>query len=342
MRAFAVGAVLLFHGYCGAFPGAWIGVDMFFVLSGFLITSLLVSEIQMRGTIALGSFYLRRALRLTPAFAVMLCAVAVFEFLIKPAPASDAKWSLLMAATYMMNWNMALAWGNLGPLAHCWSLSVEEQFYLVWPVLLLVIPAAARLRATIWLLALVVGWKLWLVGQGVPYERVYAGFDTHSDSLLVGCCLAQLTVAPGRIHWLARRCVVPVLLLAGLALTLRDDRAFSLTAGILLSALCTAWIILASTLPGRLRNILTHAVPVYVGRISYGIYLWHAMLLHYATDLLPPALNILPALLAIPIAAVSFHAIEQPILRLRGRQRQSVGGGLPFGGLGFFTREREA
>jgi peptidoglycan/LPS O-acetylase OafA/YrhL len=327
MRALAISAVLLTHAYHRPLPGGWIGVDLFFLLSGYLITTLLLREIDTTGTIALARFYLRRSLRLMPALALVLGFVAVVEYLVKPAPDGDSGWSILMAGTYLMNWNKALGWGGEGVLGHTWSLSIEEQFYLVWPLVLLAIPGSARLRTTFVLLVAIIGWKWFLIGADASAERIYNGFDTHADSLLMGCCLAQLRIEGPTADRLSRLWLIPVALLGGFVMTMHYERVFSMTSGIVLVGISGAWLIVASARPGLLRRILSHQAPVFVGRISYGVYLWHGPMLFYFRNDFPPALAIVPVLFAMPLAAASYRWVERPILRLRDRRQSKDGSG---------------
>ncbi|MEO7786815.1 MAG: acyltransferase [Sphingomicrobium sp.] len=341
LRAVAIGAVMLFHAYPGLVHGGWVGVDIFFVLSGYLITSLLVNELDVSGTIRLGRFYLRRCYRLVPALALLLFVVAYVQFVVRGGSWAISGWPILMAATYLMNWNRAFGWGSVSPVGHTWSLAIEEQFYLLWPLLLRAMPAGKRLKLSLGLLAAAFVWRVAMVSAGASADRVLNGFDTHADSLLVGCVLAQVGVHGRFSAPLARLWPVPAVLLPMFALLLPYDSAFAATSGILLVALSTAWLIVAAAQRGTLQAMLSMPLLVGLGQISYGVYLWHDPLLIYFKQYLPPALAILPAIAAIPLAIASFRLVERPALRWRDR-RQSVGGGLPFGIFGFFARERDA
>ncbi len=188
MRAVAVTCVVAFHA-THWLPGGWAGVDVFFVLSGFLITSLLAQEIEASGSIDLGSFYLRRALRLVPALTVMLLASLAVAVLLPSRTLEDVR-AIGLAGTYLMNWNRAFALFPQAWLGHTWSLAMEEQFYLLWPAILLLIRARRPVTLISALVVLVTVWRLVLVLSGAPAERTYNGFDTHADGLLIGSALA--------------------------------------------------------------------------------------------------------------------------------------------------------
>ena len=197
-------------------PGGFLGVDIFFVLSGYLITDLLVAQHVRLGRLDLRGFWVRRARRLLPALAVILVAVTAAVAVIEPDQMSALRPMLAAAVSYSSNWYQAFhhvsyfaSFGPPPPLQHLWSLAIEEQFYLAWPLLLL---ALTRLRArwalvlTAWLgaLASAVAMALMYVPGGDP-SRVYYGTDTHATALLVGAALAltwplaKLTHAPRRV-----------------------------------------------------------------------------------------------------------------------------------------------
>ena len=319
LRAVAIGLVALFHAYPKQFHGGWIGVDIFFVLSGFLITGILTSELDRTATIALPRFYLRRFLRLAPALAVLLIVIAIIEFVILGHWRLGVAFPIVMAGTYLMNWNRAFHWGETGFLGHTWSLAIEEQFYFLWPLVLLWIPRRLRLSATLWLLLAAIGWRAFLWAMGADAARLYNGFDTHADSLLVGCALAQIAVGDRLANLLARLWYVPVALIAALTALLRYDSVAAILWGFPAVSLLAAWLIVASGRPGPLQRGLSLAVPVYLGQISYGIYLWHDPMLIYLRGFLPYWAAIVPVLVAVGIAAASWRWIEAPVNRLKDR-----------------------
>ncbi|RQX06450.1 acyltransferase family protein, partial [Micromonospora globispora] len=207
VRALAVAAVLAFHGGVAALPGGFLGVDAFFVLSGFLITSLLLAEHRDAGRIDLVAFWGRRVRRLLPALLLVLVVVLLVSRQLMPGTELGAlRWDALAALGYVANWRMAnrggdyfAATGSPSPLQHTWSLGIEEQFYLVWPLLLIVLLAwaARRRRLGVALLVILVG----AVGSALAaallfapdaVDRVYYGTDTRAVALLVGAALAVL------------------------------------------------------------------------------------------------------------------------------------------------------
>ncbi len=228
LRAVAVGVVVL-HNTTTLMPGGYVGVILFFVISGFLITSLLDREFSATGGIRLGAFYLRRALRLFPALAEALVLLVLLSW--RHAPADEIGKAVGLVAAYAWNWSWVFipapqVPGFWGPL---WSLSVEEQFYLVWPVallgLLVLTRTSRRAGALAWaVLALAVAgtaWRCWLWAYGASGSRVYVGTDTRGDALLLGAALALV---------MARR--------AGLRRAFAAAHAWLLPAGLLFLALC--------------------------------------------------------------------------------------------------------
>ena len=190
LRALAIIFVFLVHAWESAFPGGWAGVDIFFVLSGYLITTLLTNELSETGTIDYRNFYIRRVLRLWPAFAVFLLVV-VLEMSVR-APNIWSFGAVGLSAVYLMNWNRAFVWWSQHNLGHTWSLAMEEQFYLLWPALLVFIFSRRAICCVLAMIIAMVTWRCFLALDGADPERTYNGFDTHGDALLIGCLLALL------------------------------------------------------------------------------------------------------------------------------------------------------
>jgi peptidoglycan/LPS O-acetylase OafA/YrhL len=193
LRGLAILAVMLNN--ARYLPGGFLGVDIFFVLSGFLITALLLQEWQRTGTIRLGAFYARRALRLLPALFALLALVLVAPglFYLAAPPWKDAA----IAALYATNWVNAFSLRNMAILDHTWSLTVEEQFYVLWPPLVPVL-LALRVRRR-WILSMVLlgisvstSLRLLLWDGPASIKRLYYGLGTRLDALLVGCLVALL------------------------------------------------------------------------------------------------------------------------------------------------------
>src|SRR5690348_7091594 len=204
IRAVAVLAVLLYHAELAAFQGGFLGVDVFFALSGFLITRLLVEEFEKSGAISLTEFYKRRARRLLPAlFAVILFVVVVTAFLVQDA-AHKTRQDAAAALVYLSNWWFVISeqsyfqsWGRPPLLQHLWSLAIEEQFYVIWPIvvgtLLKAIGGSALIFVALAGSFLSSAWMAWLSwNRDYPMtdaSRAYFGTDTHSMGLLLGAAL---------------------------------------------------------------------------------------------------------------------------------------------------------
>lgn len=271
LRAIAILLVMFFHFEIPGFRHGWIGVDIFFVISGYLITKLLVSEYEKNGTIGLKVFYVRRALRLFPALAVALaCYWLWFQVIL----GQNIYKPVLAAAFYSSNILVVLnGLESLAPLAITWSLSVEEQFYFVWPPLLLCALRQGRKKSLIWIVAL-----LCVSAMLVRFilieddESIIARtFWTRPDRILIGCVVALLKIDIPQIRQLEIRPLV--------------------------------WI----------------------GKISYSLYLWHPLSMYVAGRMAgsavlhyPPYLPLL-FVVSFASAACSYYLIERPFLRLKDR-----------------------
>jgi peptidoglycan/LPS O-acetylase OafA/YrhL len=309
LRTIAVGLVLIQHTVGTYIPGASMGVDIFFALSGYLITSILVEEWKATGGLSFPHFYLRRFARLMPALALVVACVLVLSLLAPSlgAPLPD----IGFAATYLMNWARALGWAHDNLLAHTWSLACEEQFYLLWPPILLL---CLRFRPS---------WAPWLaVGlatastvcgaglslAGAPYERTYYAFDSRALELLIGCAFAFVSVEARSSRWLARLWYLPIVVLAVFLTVPYTSRVLPL-GGFVCISLMSIWIILALRVGSPLSRVLSLRPMVYVGRISYGVYLWHFPLILMASKL-PHGKRyyyLAAVILTFVLAALSFH-----------------------------------
>ncbi len=324
LRAYAILMVVAYHTATSQLPGGWMGVDLFFVLSGFLITRNLCAEQALAGRIDIGRFYLRRALRLLPAFTALL-AFELLRALAEPAHQRAILGSIGLAASYMMNWNRAFDWAPQGYLGHSWSLAMEEQFYLLWPLLLVLL----RRRALPWLVVGLVAITLWrqhLVLAGASFERTYNGFDTHADGLVLGAVLALLPGRAALVRQAGRSVLLPIGVLAGMGLTMPLYSVTTQAFGLSLSGLAAGWIVLAALHQGWFARLLSHPLAVYVGRISYGWYLWHFPLIQIGAQYGGPAGKAAAAIGSLPIAMLSYHVIEAPFLRHKRRLAPPLGG----------------
>lgn len=311
LRALAVTAVVLTHVAPGSCPGGWVGVDLFFVLSGYLITRLLGAEVGRSGRIRYARFYLKRVLRLAPAFVVLLLA-AVAAALVSSDRLGNLE-AVAVAALYLMNWNAAFGWLPQGYLSHTWSLAAEEQFYLLWPALLMLV---IHRRPTVWImagLALALAWRTALIIEGAGLERVYHGFDTHADPLLIGCALGITPMTEAARRWAARWAAIPAAAILLIIVCLEATSAWAQSLGTLATAIASAWLIVAALEPGWLRRWTSLGLLTFTGRISYGWYLWHPFLIFMLAGHGVPAIVTVP--LSYLVAVASFYGIERRFLR---------------------------
>ncbi len=340
LRAVAVLAVMLYHAGVSWIPGGMLGVDVFFVISGFLITSLLVDERARSGRISLGNFWLRRVRRLLPAVVLLLCFVAVTWGLFLHDDVYSLRNDILAALGYSANWWFAssgqgyfAAYAAPSPVLHLWSLSVEEQFYLFWPLVVTALLARGR-RVGRWAAGGAVLAAIATLAQslaGIWTDRLYYGTDTRAAPLLVGAALgAWYTTRPAHFR-LSVRAKVAVQIAGAVAAAgvlwafgNVDGQSTSLyRGGFLLLAIAVAGVIASVSLApaGPLSRALSVSPVRYIGRISYGLYLWHwplfLLLNHARTGLSGRELLALRFAATFVIAVLSFHLVEQPIRERR-------------------------
>lgn len=306
IRGLAVLAVLLYHAQVPWLRGGFLGVDVFFVLSGYLITRLLLAEWRRWGSIDLRAFWLRRARRLLPALFLVLLAVAGYAALLASAGQLAAiRGDALATVGYVANWRFVFAeqsyfaqYDEPSPLRHMWSLGIEEQFYLVFPLLLIGLLTLRLRRPALagWLGLGALGSAVLaavLYRPGADPSRVYYGTDTRLQALLVGAVAAVLVRSaaagaprPGTYLSVAGRAVplpgrrsVGLLGLAGLAVAFvlaRDTAGWLYRGGFLLVALLAVAVVVAAASDGSATARLLSVRPLrLVGLISYGLYLWH-------------------------------------------------------------------
>jgi peptidoglycan/LPS O-acetylase OafA/YrhL len=340
VRALAVSGVLLYHARVSWLPGGFLGVDLFFVLSGYLITSLLLAEHLRAGRIDLLRFWLGRARRLLPAAVLVIAVCLVVGAVFLPSDLDKLRADALTSLLYVNNWHQIFgthsyfaAFGRPSLLQQYWSLAVEEQFYLVWPLLL---AGGFALRRRQWLLPAAVvagvvsaGLMALLYHPGADPSRVYYGTDTRAAPLMVGVILA-FAWPLGRMTARANRSAALVLDgigAAGLAVVAlamlgwHDYDPFLYRGGFVIVALAAAALIAAAGHPAsQLGRALGTAPLRWIGQRSYGIYLWHwpVMALTRPTiDLRWSAWILVPAQVAVTLglATLSYHYVEMPIRR---------------------------
>ena len=347
LRAFAVVSVMAYHSGLSILPAGFFGVDAFFVLSGFLITSLLVSEWSSSNTIALRAFWGRRARRLLPALLVVIVFVALYaRFGAQPGSYPGLRSDALSALFYSANWrfivsgqNYFVQHGLVSPLLHTWSLAIEEQFYILWPILVLVVMGRAtreisrRLRVV--LVVSVVGALSSAVEMALLFDpssdptRLYFGTDSHAQCLLVGTSLAALLalrrqrgaiVASDRARRLtAAAGMAGVVVCAWAWSQLHYGQTFVFRGGFLVVALAVAAVIASAVLVplGVVGRALAWGPLRFVGRISYGMYLWHfpldIVLTKAVTGTSGVWLFLVRSAVTVAVSTASFFVLERPI-----------------------------
>ncbi|WP_181407470.1 acyltransferase family protein [Nocardioides sambongensis] len=355
LRALAVISLILFHADVAGWANTYIGVDLFFVLSGFLVTNVVLTEFDENGRFRLGRFYARRVRRLLPAAVVAILATSVVWVLFFSEPermglARHAQAALL----YVANWQFIAEQGDYfagamrdSPFMHYWSLSIEEQFYILFPLLILAVfrffPRNRRaLLLTFVALAALSVWSQLYWGQADP-GRAYYATDARAFQLLAGAIAALVLRGrtrtgrrvlprpePRSLTWLAAAVLAAYLILGSELLTMTTSHR-NLAATVVSTALVVVVYLADGSPVGRLL-----AVPgvVYLGKISYGTYLWHwptILVLQEILDVRPLVIAVLAGALATGVAALSYELLETPIRRnprLDGFAWRAVGAGL--------------
>ena len=358
LRAVAIIGVLLYHAGIDWMPGGFLGVDVFFVISGFLITSLILEEYDRSGRVNFTKFYLGRARRLLPAVAVLLIAVGLAVLIVYQDALSAFREDALATVFYVNNWwyifvdqSYFESVGRPPLLKHLWSLSVEEQFYLIWPAFaLLLMRSGGRPLVRRLALVLAIASTVWMavlsIRNGYPVDadpsRAYFGTDSHSMGLLVGAALATMW-RPGRLSTQVPRGaqliitgigVASLAAVIGFYLFVGEFTPWLYRGGFLALAFFTTALIAAVTHPASfLGPALGTGVLRYIGRRSYGIYLWHwpiFMVTRPGIDVewSEPVTFVVRIALTLVIAELSYRLVEMPIRRgVLGRASSAVRSG---------------
>jgi peptidoglycan/LPS O-acetylase OafA/YrhL len=345
LRGVAVAAVVLFHAFPAALPGGFVGVDVFFVLSGYLITGILVREVGSRGTLRLSRFYARRARRLLPAsIAVIAVVMLLAAHLLDPVQQQELGWDAMFASLYSANWRFAYAGGDYfapgdvpSALVHYWSLAVEEQFYLVWPALLLgAHKVAKRLRPgdpltiTFGFVALLTTASLVASTVLIGSPVTYYGTHTRAYQLLIGGLLAMGVARWGWRLPAGRAGRAAASGLAGGGLVVLAFLAHTIEKATDYPGLPGLWVTLASLAliagldlgpDGGLRTVFGHRSMAAIGRLSYSLYIWHwpiiVLLPLAAAEWGGPLIhldgNLGLAAITVVVALASYLLVERPI-----------------------------
>lgn len=331
IRGVSILAVMVYHS--GLIPGGFLGVDVFFVLSGFLITRLLVNEFDATGRVSFRGFFTRRALRLLPALAPVV--VVAGAAMLASDPTRRTVLFLLSVVFYAANWAMLNGLPS-SMLGHAWSLSFEEQFYVLWPPLLLLLLRTIRRRGL--LLALIAGaaglaivYRFAIMATPSGMRRLYLGLDAHADPVLIGCAtailcaLASFRRTPRAVLAWDRLGALGGLVLVVAFLRARFPIDYVVWSASTIAALASVPVIVAAVLPSsRCAALLARDPLRWIGQRSYALYLWHYPVFYLAGTLVRPGQPIDPltALAAwgvtAGVAAASYRYIEKPALALKG------------------------
>ena len=343
LRALAVGAVVAYHMDLGWAQGGLLGVGVFFTLSGYLITDLLLGQYERTGGLQLADFWLRRARRLLPALFVMLTAVVAWVTLLDRSLLPAVRGAVGASAVYVTNWWLIVQHSSYfaqfappSPLGHLWSLAVEEQFYLIWPWLLWIglrwkgkgAGSYKRLAAASLLLAAASAVAMALLYRpGYDPTRVYDGTDTRAFALLIGAALAFVwpsTKLPvqvdRRTRWaLDGAGVAGLAIFAVLVWRTSEYSPFLYRGGLVLLSFATALMVASAASPAsRFGRIMGGESLRWLGVRSYGIYLWHFPIIVLTTPAAggdTPSRRVLQLAAIIGCAAVSWRYVEEPIRR---------------------------
>jgi peptidoglycan/LPS O-acetylase OafA/YrhL len=344
VRALCMIPVVVYHSNFSTFPGAWVPLQVFFVLSGFLITSMLSAEGQRNDRISLTGFYSRRIVRLLPPLVFTVALLGIYAWFVHVADASQRLWGDGLAAMTYSDYRQALGHAPFfGYLAQSWSLAVEEQFYIIWAVLMVVAVATHRRKLAYGFaiagMLLSTGDRLYLAYHSphfttVLFTRIYYAFDTRADALFVGCLLGLLATDGLLSHWkpwairlltygalVSTAFLVWILLYA--PLWQENLVVWWLPLSTIASAVILAFFVIRPQAVGS--RLVGIAPLVFLGELSYAIYLIHFPVFlaitpgRYGTHWSFWPTELLRLAIIFTLACVSWFLIEKPLLRWRQR-----------------------
>ncbi|NBD23999.1 acyltransferase family protein [Paenibacillus glycinis] len=356
LRAIAVFAVIAYHLNLSWVPGGLLGVGIFFVLSGYLITDILLKQHAAKGRLDLRDFWIRRARRLLPAMLIMLGLVSAWLSVADAARLASMRGEIVSVLLYYSNWRLIFhhvsyfeSFGPPSPLGHLWSLAVEEQFYLLWPIALVLLVRAVKQRGRLmlWILAgaaLSAGAMALIYVPGLDPSRVYYGTDTRAFGLLIGAALAVVWPSWKLAEPISRRGSIAVdavgtaglLVIALMIATVGEYDAFLYRGGMVVLSLAAAAVVAAMAHPAsRLARVIGSKPLQWFGARSYGIYLYHYPVIALSTpaaqaDEFHPLRALIQVLASMALAELSWRYVEEPIRhgalgRLLGRLRTGQG-----------------
>ncbi|QIL80407.1 acyltransferase [Diaphorobacter sp. HDW4A] len=338
LRGVAILLVLLSHAHVPLFDGAFFGVDLFFVLSGFLITSLLLVEFNNNGKLDYWRFYARRFWRLMPALALFLLAYCIFAPMIWP-DLNDVYSDSLVSILYLADYGIAF-FDSPDTILHMWSLSIEEHFYLIWPPLLVLLLRFAtpgkvwRSILLLWIMAW--AWRVMWVFQGQQFYEIFFRFDTRATGLLAGALLAALmfekpsftqNIKKNFAHLMWFPLAVPLLM------EMAWDNQQAMIWGITIVE-CAALVVLMAVQrqSGLVYEMLCAPALLKLGKLSYGVYLWHYPVVRYLrAEFSWPVVVVAGLIISMALSALSFYTIERWALRVRDGKRAPKGAPTPSG-----------
>lgn len=340
LRAIAVIGIIIYHLNTKWLSGGFLGVDTFFVISGYLITSLLLSEYYRNNSINLVNFWLRRFKRLIPAMMFVVTVVLIYTLLFKPELIISIKHDAIAALFYVSNWWYIIQdvdYFNqfaVAPLKHLWSLAIEEQFYLFFPFILLGLLKFFKKRTTMIILLIISLLSLTAMITIHMYtgnnSRVYFGTDTRLQTLLLGCLLAFIwppfsfrkDISKGAKASISAIGIVGMAVLIYLFVVVSDQDKWIYSGGFYAISFLTLFVIASVVHPSSvLKKILSFKLFIYIGKRSYSLYLWHYPIIifmnsYFVQGQIPWFVYICEVILMFVMAEVSYKFIETPIRKM--------------------------